>query len=123
MVNYMNKYKIILFADNPEKREKGLMFTDPLEEDECALFKFPRVGDHSFWNKNVSYNLCLVFCNENNKVLKVKKMKAESVTPCRAGSDNVKYVVEMHENAFNKINENDILVISNDGETLYFLNK
>ncbi len=119
----MNKYKIILFANNQEKREKGLMFTEPLKEDECALFKFPRTGDHSFWNKNVSYNLCLVFCDENNKVISVKKMKSESIDPCRADDNSIKYVVEMHEDAFDKVNKNDILVISDNGETLYFSNK
>lgn len=119
----MDKYKIILFANNQEKRENGLMFTDPLKEDECALFKFPWPSDHSFWNKNVSYNLCLVFCDGNNRVVSVKKMKANSIEPCRANDNNIKYVVEMNENSFDKINKNDILAISENGESLYFINK
>lgn len=119
----MHKYDIILYASNQEKREKGLMFSDPLGDNECALFVFPRTADHSFWNKNVSYPLDLIFCDMNNEVVDIKKMDAESTSPCRSGNSNIKYVVEAKGHSTKDINIGDILVIENNGDQLYFSNK
>ena len=117
----MNKYKIVLYANNNEKREKGLMFHDDLDSDECALFSFPRGADHAFWNKNVSFPLKLVFCDIDNKVVAIKKMEAESTAPCKSHNANVKYVIEANINSFDDINVGDTLII--DDEDLYFVNK
>lgn len=119
----MQKYNIILYASNTEKREKGLMFSDPLKKDECALFIFPRVSDHSFWNKNVSYPLSLIFCDSNNEVVAIKNMEAESTKSCRANNSNVKYVIELIKDAEEGISLGDALIINNDGKQLYFVNK
>lgn len=119
----MKKYNIVLYASNNEKREKGLMFTDPLSENDCALFIFPRVADHTFWNKNVSYPLSLVFCDTDNNVVAMKNMDAESTNPCRAHNSNVKYVIETIQGATNEVEINDVLIIENNGERLYFAKK
>lgn len=119
----MHKYNIVLYASNAEKREKGLMFTKPLNQDECALFVFPRAADHTFWNKNVSYPLSLIFCDSKNNVVAIKYMDANSTKPCRANNSNIKYVIEMIDGAEKNIHINDILVIDNDGNKLYFLNQ
>ncbi len=118
----MQKYKIVLYASNAEKREKGLMFTEPLKNDECALFIFPRPGDYSFWNKNVSYPLDIVFCDQNNKVVAKKYMNAQSTKSCRSNNANIKYVIEFIKGASDAINKDDTLIIDNDGKTLYFSN-
>jgi len=119
----MKKYKIVIYADNEDKREKGLMFSNPLEKDECALFVFPRSGDHAFWNKDVSFPLNLVFCNMEREVLAIKKMDAESTKSCRAQNNNVKYVVEMIDGALDEIDINDLLIVDSNNEELYFINK
>lgn len=119
----MKKYKIIFYATTPEKREKGLMFTDPIEEDECALFLFPRTGDHCFWNKNVSYPLDLIFCDSSNKVKSIKSMEAQSTEPCKSDDNDIKYVIELIKGASEGIDIGDTLIINNDGDKVYFLNK
>lgn len=119
----MKKYKIIINADNNEKREKGLMFTNQINDDECAYFTFPRTADHSFWNKNVSYPLTLVFCNMDREVVAIKNMDAESTRACKADNANIKYVVEVSKGALDDVNIGDVLIIDNNGEELYFVNK
>ena len=119
----MQKYNIVLYASNEEKREKGLMFTEPPGEDECALFIFPRTSDHSFWNKNVSYPLDLVFCDSNNEVVAKKHMEAQSTNACKANNANVKYVIEAVAGAMKEVKNGDVLIIDNDGKQLYFANK
>ena len=116
----MKKYKIILYASNQEKREKGLMFTDPLDENECALFIFPRTSDHAFWNKNVSYPLDLVFCDSDNNVVAKKNMDAGDTKSCKANNANIKYVIESIKGAMSDVKKGDVLIIDNNGEHLYF---
>lgn len=119
----MKQYKIKLFANNNETRTKGLMFTDPLDDDECALFSFPRTSDHSFWNKNVSYPLRLVFCDSQYQVIAIKNMDAESTRPCKSGNPGVKYVIEAAANAMDEVQPGDFVIIDNEGEKLHFINK
>ncbi len=116
----MKKYNIILYASTQEKREKGLMFTEPLNKNECALFIFPRIGDHSFWNKNVSYPLDIVFCDANNNVIIKKNMDAEDTKQCKSNNSNIKYVIETIKGAMDNVKKGDILIIENDGGKLYF---
>jgi uncharacterized membrane protein (UPF0127 family) len=91
--------KIILLADNDDKRRNGLMHHQPISLQECAFFKFPYEGKHSFWNKNVDFPISLIFANKNMEVEDVKyldKQQRESVSP---DSYNIKYVVEAHKDA------------------------
>ena len=113
-------YRIVLLANSESSRTKGLMHTDPLPDDECALFVFPRVADHSFWNHNVSYPLSLAFCDSGMKVLAIRNMDAMSQAACRANNSSVKYVIEASQGALEGVEVGDRLTVDPDTMTLQF---
>ena len=113
-------YRIVLFANDDSSRAKGLMHTDPIPEDHCALFVFPRVADHSFWNHNVSYPLSITFCDSNLRVLAIRDMDAMSREACSAGNTAVKYVIETMRGAMDHVRVGDRLVVDPDAMTLGF---
>lgn len=104
-------FKIRLIADNAEKREKGLMFASPLDDNEVALFIFPTNNRHGFWNKNVSFGLSLAFLDDNGRIVDFADMDAHSTKCVEPNTSNVKYVVEAKQNIFKKngINLGDTL--------------
>ena len=93
------KLKIIKLCDDQATREKGLMDFRKLKNDECAFFEFPVCGKHSFWNKNVSFPLSLVFCDKNGVVEDIKYLEAEQAKSVSPDSYDIKYVVETHIDA------------------------
>jgi uncharacterized membrane protein (UPF0127 family) len=88
---------IRFIAKKPQELAKGLMFSEPLKKDECAMFVFNHMGDHSFWNKNVSYPISLLFLDENFKIQNIGFLEAEQEKPCRANFPLTKYVIEGHK--------------------------
>ena len=101
--DYDGKFSIRFVADNNKTLSKGLMFAEPLEEYETALFIFPEVGNYSFWNKNVSFPLTLAFLDSNFKIVDFKDMEAEQTESVYPKSNNVKYVVEANKDTFKKL--------------------
>lgn len=89
---------IILIADNEISRRLGLMHRDPIGENECAIFEFPRLGKHSFWNKNVSFPISLIFCNDKLEVRDVKYLEANQTSGVAPIGYDIKYVIEAHVN-------------------------
>lgn len=83
-------------AQTPDSLAKGLMHSKPLEKDECALFIFKHLNNHSFWNKNVDYPICLLFLDENFEIRDIGHLDAHQETPCVGGYPHIKYVVEGH---------------------------
>ena len=114
------RYKIVLYADDDQKRTKGLMHTDPLPEDHCALFVFNSQRDHVFWNHDVSYPLHLAFVDANRRVVAVRSMAAMCDEPCRSGSAETKYVVEATLGALEGVEPGDMLVVDPSTMTLRF---
>jgi len=110
----------MLFANDDASRTRGLMHTEQIPDDHCALFVFPRIGDHSFWNDNVSYPLSVAFCDANNRVLAVRQMEAMSREACRANLPSVKYVVETSLGAMDGVGVGDRLVVDPETMTLIF---
>jgi uncharacterized membrane protein (UPF0127 family) len=107
---------IRLIANTPEKREKGLMFAKPLEDNEVAFFIFPSIGDYGFWNNNVSFDLSLAFIDENNKIVDFADMKAHSKNTVKSNSSEIKYVIEAKRGMFNKldVHEGDFVIFDNN---------
>ena len=83
-------------ADDYHKRTKGLMFHKPLSEMECALFCFASPGKHSFWNKNVSFPISLIFCDDDGSVEDIRYLEAEQTSGIYPDSHRIKYVIEAH---------------------------
>ena len=91
-----------LVASNPETRERGLMFAEPLQADEAALFVFPCSARYAFWNKNVSFPLSLAFLDDNRRVVDFGELPAHStvsVAPC----EDARYVVEVSQGTFTRL--------------------
>ena len=95
-------FKIRFVANSNSLREKGLMFADPLEDDEAVFFIFPYEDKYSFWNKNVSFPLSLAFLDNRNRILDILDMDAHCQKGCTPCSNFVKYVVEVPSGAFKK---------------------
>jgi len=100
----MHKFKVRFIADTNSKRERGLMWADPLQDDEAVLFIFPYTDRHCFWNKNVSFPLSLAFLNEQGIIVDIKDMEADSTERCEPNG-HIRYVIEAKKGAFDK---NDI---------------
>ena len=101
--NNDGKFSIRFVADTQKTLSKGLMFTDPLEEYETALFIFPEIGNYSFWNKNVSFALSLAFLDKNYKIVDIKDMEADDPKSVAPDSNNVVFVVEAKKGLFKKL--------------------
>ncbi len=61
---------IVSLADTPEKRAKGFMGVDFLEENRGMLFVFENPGQYSFWNKNTLIPLDIIWIR-NKKIIKI----------------------------------------------------
>lgn len=66
-------------AQTPEQQATGLMFRDYLAGDQGMLFPFKSARVASFWMKNVSISLDMIFLN-GNKIVHI----ANDVPPCEA---------------------------------------
>jgi len=86
-------------AQNLAQRTKGLMFREKLEENQGMLFVFSSEKQHSFWMKNVSFPLDIIWLNENKEVVFLSPnnqpcntLKCVTIKP----SENSKYVLEIN---------------------------
>jgi uncharacterized membrane protein (UPF0127 family) len=60
----INNQKIYLeIADQPEEARQGLSGRESLPENQGMLFVFSQPGNHSFWMKEMKFNLDFVFIN------------------------------------------------------------
>ncbi len=62
--------------DTDEGRQLGLSGREGLKENEGMLFVFEKTGRHSFWMKEMRFDLDLVFIKDNQVVELVKEVKA-----------------------------------------------
>lgn len=73
-------------AETPEQQSKGLMFRKPLADNRGMLFPFPSERLVSFWMKNVSISLDMVFLSgkaSDKQGYRVVGIAAD-VPPCKA---------------------------------------
>jgi uncharacterized membrane protein (UPF0127 family) len=68
-----------------------------LDRDECAFFIFNHLDDHSFWNRNVSFPISLLFMDENFEIRGIGSLKENQEEPCRGNFPLIKYVLEGHK--------------------------
>ncbi|MBF0595379.1 MAG: DUF192 domain-containing protein [Candidatus Omnitrophica bacterium] len=62
----------------PEGREKGLMYRASLAEDQGMLFIFDEPAEYSFWMKNMSFPIDMVWLDQDKRVVHVEL----GVPPC-----------------------------------------
>lgn len=91
-------FDLVLLANDNNSRQKGLMFTEPLKQNEAALFIFPASDVYSFWNKNVSYPIEVWYFDENFILVDIQTLKAEQKESVISKED-AKYIVELPEGA------------------------
>lgn len=93
-------FNVILFANDNKQREKGLMFHEPIEDNEAAVFAFDYPGNYSFWNKNVSFDLSVAFLDETGQILEIQDIPAFSERSITPQSTNVRFVIETNRGTF-----------------------
>jgi len=91
-------------CNTADTRQSGLMFKPPLKDNECAFFSFPYSNHLSFWNKNVNFDIVVIFVDEDFNIKDKKILKAHQTHPV---SCNIpcKYAIEILAENFGKISE------------------
>ncbi|MBO9615725.1 MAG: DUF192 domain-containing protein [Dyadobacter sp.] len=83
-------------AENEAERNKGLMFRSYLPDSVGMLFIFEQPGDHSFWMKNTSIPLDIIYVGPDKKIVSI----AQNTQPYSEESiptyGLVQYVVEVN---------------------------
>ncbi len=64
-------YKVVLFCDTDELRERGLQGFRKLKDDEAALFLFPMPMQTTFWMASVDFPIDIIFVGPDQKVVRV----------------------------------------------------
>ena len=82
-------------AKTPEEREKGLQHIKKLSKNEGMLFIFEEPQDVSFHMKNTHVPLDIIFINEEDEVISVKRGVPESEDPIV--ESDVLYVIEVNK--------------------------
>jgi uncharacterized membrane protein (UPF0127 family) len=67
-------------ADTDDKRQRGLMFREALDQNEGMIFIFDEPGFYPFWMKNTLISLDMLWVDVHGKIVSI----AQSVPPCEA---------------------------------------
>ena len=88
-------------AQSDSERKQGLMYREGLKENEGMLFVYEEEKERSFWMKNVSFPLDIIWISKDKEVVGMDK----NVSPTEAGIKNTsKYVLEVKAGTADKIN-------------------
>ena len=87
-------------ADDNEKRAKGLMFREELNENWGMFFVFEKENYQTFWMKNTLIPLDMIFVGENFEIVDIKNAVPCKYEPCSLykSSKPAKYVLEVNGN-------------------------
>lgn len=107
IINVSDKIYLVQLAETEEEREIGLSKTEKLDQDSGMLFVIPEgQGQVAFTMEDMSYDLDLIFINEDDEVYDVQYGKAGSKDPIISTSkDIVKYVLEVNSNSGIKVGD------------------
>lgn len=107
IINISDKIYLVQIAETEEERETGLSKTEKLDQDSGMLFIMPEgLSKVAFTMEDMSYDLDLIFINEDDEVYDVQYGKAGSKDPIISTSeDTVKYVLEVNPNSGIKIGD------------------
>ena len=103
-------------ADTDSERMKGLMFRDSLEDYEGLLFIFEDTQPRTFWMKNTSIPLDIIFISENFIIINIENADPCSADPCKLypSLGLAKYVLEVKQNfsTYNNLSVGDRVIFS-----------
>lgn len=107
IINISDKIYLVQLAETEEEREIGLSKTEKLDQDSGMLFVIPEGQSQvAFTMEDMSYDLDLIFINEDDEVYDVQYGKAGSKDPIISTStDIVKYVLEVNSNSGIKVGD------------------
>ena len=107
IINISDKIYLVQIAETEEERETGLSKTEKLDQDSGMLFVMPEGQSQvAFTMEDMSYDLDLIFINEDDEVYDVQYGKAGSKDPIISTSEDiVKYVLEVNPNSGIKVGD------------------
>ena len=122
----------VLVANTESEKEIGLSNIESMDDDEGMLFKYDRPQHVIFWMKDTTIPLDIIFINNDNEVISVKKRIPLSEEYIE--EDNVLYVLELNQNSniksedeieFEDFDDSDVntemYVIGSNGKPQYTL--
>ena len=83
-------------AVNNEERQRGLMFRKGIELSNGMLFVYDRPQSVSFWMKNTSIPLDIIFADEAGVITKIFQNARPLSTTRIFGGNEVQYVLEIN---------------------------
>ena len=83
-------------ANNNEERQRGLMFRKEMELSNGMLFIYDRPQSVSFWMKNTSIPLDIIFADETGIITKIFENARPFSETSMFGGHDVKYVLEIN---------------------------
>lgn len=92
-----NKIYSVEVAKTEEEKTKGLSGRKSLPENEGMLFIYDTPQDLAFWMKDTEIPLDIIFIDEDEEVISVKKGVPNSEELLE--EDNVSYVLEVNQNS------------------------
>ena len=101
IINISDKIYLVQIAEAESEREIGLSKTEKLDQDSGMLFIIPEGQSQvAFTMEDMSYDLDLIFINEDDEVYDIQYGKAGSKDPIISTSEDiVKYVLEVNPNS------------------------
>ena len=107
IIKISDKIYLVQIAETEEERETGLSKTEKLDQDSGMLFVIPEGQSQvAFTMEDMSYDLDLIFINEDDEVYDVQYGKSGSKDPIISTSEDiVKYVLEVNPNSGIKVGD------------------
>lgn len=112
-----NKSYDVKEARTEQQKRVGLQNVEHLPENEGMLFYFDPPEDVSFWMKDVSIPLDIIFINEDQEVIKV--LQGEPFSENQMIVRDVAFVLEVNQNS--GIKQGDELELENNNPTMKVL--
>ena len=83
-------------ATTYSERQQGLMFREDLEFNEGMIFVYDQPKPVSFWMKNTSISLDIIFADRSGTVTKIFRNAVPFSTVSIFGGEQVQYVLEIN---------------------------
>ncbi len=100
-LRFLSKDKIIKtidieIAENELERSKGLMYRSSLPASAGMLFIFDDAREHSFWMKNTSISLDIIYADAGKKIISIHTRTQPFSEASIPSGGSARYVVEVN---------------------------